>query len=42
MDYMIEFGIDILIPLKKFESHMCSLLCQVVPDWLTFVLPNKL
>ena len=38
MDFMEDFGIDIHIPLKKFESHMRSLLQQGVPGWLTSVL----
>ena len=38
MDFMVDFGIDIPIPLKKIESHIRSSLLQGVPGWLTSVL----
>ena len=42
MDFMVDFGIDIHILLKKFESHVRSSLWQGIPGWLTSVLKIKL
>ena len=41
MDIMVDFGIDIHIPLQKNESHVRSSLLQGVPEWLTSVLEMK-
>ena len=38
IDFMVDFGIDIHIPLQKNESHVRSSLQQGVPGWLTSVL----
>ena len=42
IDFMVDFGIYIHIPLKKIELYVRSLLWQGVPGWLTSVLQIKL